>query len=101
MTNKLLLAFPEMITILNGIQSRASKMDYFMKFKTSQAIIRVNGVFITINTFFLTHWRQLGFDVLCLMLCNIDMKFISFMYIAQLNSVWPVSKMLIIMYIYI
>ena len=73
-------------------------MDYFMTFRTPQAIIVGHGVFITFNTLFITHWRQLGFDVFCLMLCN--MKFINFMCITQLNSIWPVSKMLIITYIH-
>ena len=43
-----------------------------------------------------TSCQLLEFDVLCSMLCNL--KLINFMCIAQLESIWPIFKILIIKY---
>lgn len=59
-TNKLLLAFLEMSKILIRIQSRTSEVDHFMTFRLFQAIIGVNGMLITFNALFFTHWNQLS-----------------------------------------
>ena len=45
-----------------------------------------------------TSCQLLRFDIFCLMLCNL--KLINFMCIAQLESIWPISQILIITYIH-